>query len=230
MGLSVIAGGSASEKTKNKEKLISKDDEKEQNDKVMNSSRQIFAQSTLSSGPVAVETPLIKGNKNAVLPGSPAKASTSNAGVDIPAGVVARILTESGGDEDTSMNMMVFETPVFSDDAEISSKANSATLDLNIKSSEGATMDVEVEQGFRFEIENKACDEALGADIEQECAFFDTDIQKMSKVGCNMLMVDEENCKIHCVCTHMTSFFATLGSKFTSKFGNANWGLFGGSA
>lgn len=69
--------------------------------------------------------------------------------------------------------------------------------------------------------------ENTNPDMEQKCMYFDEATQSMSSDGCVFLNIDTENSLVICRCTHMTNFFGTLANKFRSKFGNANWGLFG---
>lgn len=225
----------SSEKGANKAAPPTKDDEKKQNSRMMASTDDIVNGSVVPSSEedpdgegVTVETKLVQANKKGVEPGTESSVKSSSGGANIPASVLGRLLAEGGADG-ASVQMMNFKNDVYSDDEEIKQAGNSDTMNLNLVNEEGKKMTVESDQGITLTISLGDC-ENLDPTVEQKCSYFDEDTQKMSDLGLVALEVDPIKCVVHCKSTHMTSFFGTLAKKLGNKFGNANWGLFGGSA
>lgn len=223
----------SSEKSSNKAAPPSKKDEKNQNTRMMGATDDIVTGSVVTDAQnegegVLVETQLVQANKKMTTAGSPASVKSSSGGANIPASVLGRLLAENGSTDGASVNMLNFKNDVFSDDEEIQGVGNSDTMSLSLVNEEGKKMKVESDQGIILTISLGDC-ENIDPTIEQKCSYYDEDAQKMSDLGLVALEVDPLRCVVHCKTTHMTSFFGSLAKKIGNKFGNANWGLFGGS-
>jgi len=170
VGISVLGTGVSSEKSANKAKAPSKDEEKLQNEKMMAASDDILTGSVVEDAGegVVVETQLVQANKKTVMAGADASVKSSSGGANIPASVLGRLLADNGAGDGSSCDMLNFKNEVYSDNDEIKESGNSDTMALNLVDENGNKMKVESDQGIMLTISLGDC-ENLDPTIEQKC-------------------------------------------------------------
>lgn len=205
---SILASG---DNTKASDKGMSKEQEKEMSEKIMNVANKILDAIPTDSGPVKLDTPLIKASVEAIDPDEDvASAAPDGSGLQMSNDMLKGL---GGGSGDLSVKVVSFKKNTYAHNPKVENQAKGGVASINVNAGDQPIQVKDTELMVTMAVSSAADENTI-------CFFWAG--EGPSSEGCKRHSLEDG--QLTCVCTHLTDFMGmtSFGTDVLDTFKDGN--------